>query len=124
MSTKVRTTIIGAMAASLLAVTAIPAAAIVPVKHGGHGHSGIAVASLPIHGHGHRHGVAVASLPIHGHGHRHGVAVASLPIHGHGHGHGHGGIVAAAAGVPVKHGPHGPGGGGGGGCLIPSQSCK
>jgi hypothetical protein len=65
MSTKVRTTIIGAMAASLLAVTAIPAAAIVPVTHGGHGHGhgGIAAAaaSVPVKhgGHGGNGGCAV-----------------------------------------------------------------
>jgi hypothetical protein len=61
MSTKVRTTIIGAMAASLLAVAAIPAGASVPVKHGGHGHGGIvaAAASVPHGGHGGQGGCGV-----------------------------------------------------------------
>jgi hypothetical protein len=65
MSTKVRTTIISAMAASLLAVTAIPAAAIVPVTHGhAHGgHGGIAAAAASVSvkhgGHGGQGGCAV-----------------------------------------------------------------
>jgi hypothetical protein len=61
MSPKVRTTITGAMAAALLAVTAIPAAAIVP--HGGHGHAPV-LASATIAPHGGHGGGCLVSGPV------------------------------------------------------------
>jgi hypothetical protein len=65
MSPKVRTTITGVMAASLFAVTAIPAAAIV-APHGGHGHGPVLASAtiLPHGGHGGHGGGCFVKGPV------------------------------------------------------------